>query len=85
MFDEISDIMMSATNEYYTFFVPPDGSKEGWPESDAGDKSRSAFMDWCDSQAYEDGSNSITAYDIRYGDSYSHKNDGIERKTGIQY
>jgi hypothetical protein len=80
MFGKISEILVSDVNGYSTFFIPPDGSKEGWPESDAGDKSRSAFMDWCDAQAYEDGSNSIVAVELRYGDE--EKKDMIERKTG---
>lgn len=29
-------------NAYYTIIIPPDGSKEGWEESDAGDARR----DW---------------------------------------
>ena len=31
-------------NGYYSFFVTPDGSKEGWEESDAGDRAREGFI-----------------------------------------
>ncbi len=30
-------------NEYTTFFIAPDGSKEGWADSDAGDRLREDF------------------------------------------
>jgi hypothetical protein len=31
-------------NGYVSFFVPPDGSKERWPESKDGDKRRAEFI-----------------------------------------
>jgi len=39
-----SYIHESMVNEYYSFFIPPDGSKEGWPESNAMDKAREEFI-----------------------------------------
>lgn len=66
VFKDISKIFTSETNAYYTFFIPPDGSKDGWPESDCGDKQRSAFMDWVESQAYDDGSNCLKAVEVFY-------------------
>ena len=36
----VTPIMTSPVNHYYTFFVPPDGSKEGWNDSDDGDENR---------------------------------------------
>jgi hypothetical protein len=33
-------------NGYSTMLVCPDGSKEGWEESAAGDLRRARFMDW---------------------------------------
>lgn len=32
-------------NGYVTYFFAPDGSKEGWPESDAGDEYRDRFVE----------------------------------------
>ncbi len=39
----VSDI---GINVYRTFFLAPDGSKEGWAESDAGDALRNDVMMW---------------------------------------
>ena len=39
----VSPIVASHLNGYTSFFVAPDGSKEGWPESEQGDVSRAAL------------------------------------------
>lgn len=36
-------IMQSPSNGFKTFFVPPDGSKEGWEHSQLGDENRARF------------------------------------------
>lgn len=41
----VSEIIQSNVNGYESFFVAPDGSKEGWEESDNGDKNRQKFID----------------------------------------
>jgi uncharacterized protein YbdZ (MbtH family) len=35
---------------YYTIFIPPDGSKEGWADSITGDDRRKQCIDWLNSQ-----------------------------------
>jgi hypothetical protein len=45
IFPSVSDILESGTNGYQSFFVPPDGSKEMWEESDTGDERRKIFID----------------------------------------
>lgn len=40
-----------------SFAVLPDGSKEGWGDSDNGDAARDRIAEWLDAQAYDDGSN----------------------------
>ena len=47
---EVSPVMQSAVNSYFTFFVAPDGSKEGWGQSDRGDEVRKAFLTWLKDQ-----------------------------------
>jgi hypothetical protein len=42
----VSPLSETGVNGYHSFFVAPDGSKEWWPESDQGDKTRAAFLDW---------------------------------------
>lgn len=83
MFYSVSGILISQVNAEYSFFIPTDGSKDGWAESEAGDKQRKAFMDWCDSQAHEDGSNSLQAVEMFYHDENNKA--GIVRHTGIEY
>lgn len=41
-----SDIVTSPVNEYHSFFVAPDGSKEGWNESLIGDKQREELVNF---------------------------------------
>ena len=38
-----TSIMDSPVNGYRTFFIPPDGSKEGWEPSNEGDEERKRF------------------------------------------
>lgn len=63
-----SSIIKSDVNRYQSFFIAPDGSKEGWGESDIGDVQRKTFKDWINEQAYEDGSNSLSFCEFFYGD-----------------
>lgn len=66
--DRMSGLIMSDINSYQSFFIAPDGSKEGWDESIIGDTQRKAFINWINKQAYEDGSNSISYCEVYYGD-----------------
>ena len=63
----VSDMVDSVINGYKSFFVAPDGSKEGWPESDEGDVKREEFKKWLREQAYDDGSNHYDWAEFRYG------------------
>jgi hypothetical protein len=64
----VTDIFTSPINHYCTFFVPPDGSKEGWTDSEDGDVARASFVKWLDAQRYEDGSTSLKWALVQYGD-----------------
>lgn len=46
-------------NGYRTIVLVPDGSKEGWPESDEFDDLRDRFIKKLESCAYDDGSNPV--------------------------
>ena len=61
------------TNGYRTFFVPPDGSKEGWEESEAGDSRRDEFVEWLEKQTYDDGSTPLDWAEVQYGDDDGHQ------------
>ncbi len=67
-FPEVSPIITSDINIYHSFFIPPDGSKEGWDESNVGDGRRDAFISWIHTLDYEDGSNPLAWAEIQYGD-----------------
>lgn len=63
------------TNGYSSFFVGPDGSNEGWEESNAGDRLRTRFIKWLRSQYHSDGSSSLAWVEVQYGDD--------EKKTRV--
>ncbi len=42
----VSDCMPGVVNGQASFFIAPDGSKEGWNESDDHDDKRKEFLDW---------------------------------------
>lgn len=63
----VSGLVRSPTNDYATFLIAPDGSKEGWHESAAGDQQRWTFMAWLKSQEYGDGSSHYDWVAVRYG------------------
>jgi len=46
----VSKTVKSNMNGYCSFFVAPDGSKEGWDESNKGDENRQKFKDWLKEQ-----------------------------------
>jgi hypothetical protein len=66
--DRTSEILNSEMNNYQSFFIAPDGSKEGWEESNAGDNQRKSFVKWVNKQAFKDGSNSISFCEFFYGE-----------------
>jgi hypothetical protein len=50
---QASEVITSPVNGIKTFFIAPDGSKEGWAESDDGDVKRAKFKDWLRDRFYE--------------------------------
>jgi hypothetical protein len=43
---EVTPVSTLPVNSYFTFVVFPDGSKEGWFDSDVSDRKRDAFVFW---------------------------------------
>lgn len=64
----VSPVLNSVINHERTFFIAPDGSKEGWITSDHGDRCRDAFIAWLDLQRYEDGGSALKWALVQYGD-----------------
>lgn len=42
----VTNVYSSPLNEWYTFFIRPDGSKENWKDSDDYNKKRKEFLRW---------------------------------------
>lgn len=42
----VSDMTLSRANGFASFAIFPDGSKEGWDTSDAGETCRQEFIEW---------------------------------------
>lgn len=67
IFPWVSEISQEGVNGSRSFFVPPDGSQEGWEDSMEGDARRKDFKNWLHGQAYKDGSTPISWCEVRYG------------------
>lgn len=64
----VTSVTDEVTNGYRSFLIAPDGSKEGWGESDAGDSRRAAMIEYLDSQRYDDGSSPLDWVVVQFGD-----------------
>lgn len=64
----VSDIVEGVTNSQFSFFIGPDGSKEGWIDSNTGDIKRDSFIEWIHTIDYEDGSNSLAYAELFFGE-----------------
>ena len=62
---QVSELVESETNGYTSFFVAPDGSKEGWAASDRADCLREDFIKWM--QTAKQQSIWLDWVEIRYG------------------
>jgi hypothetical protein len=65
---QVTEVVVSPVNDYRSFMVATDGSKEGWSESDDGDDRRAAFVGWLNDQRYGDGSSPFDWVVVQYGD-----------------
>lgn len=64
----VTPISKGTVNGYASFMLAPDGSKEGWPQSDRGNVVRNEFVTWLNEQAFDDGSNCLTYVEVQFGD-----------------
>ena len=65
----------AVVNGYGTYAFLPDGSKEGWRDSDQGDEYRSQFKAIF-AFRYEDGSSPFDVVEVRYGGDFQMEFDG---------
>ncbi len=68
--DFVTSLIAGYVNSYESFLIPPDGSKEGWVDSEVGDARRSGFIKWLqsDEACFEDGSSMLSWVEVQYGD-----------------
>jgi hypothetical protein len=74
----VSELVPGQTNGVVSFTVAPDGSKEGWDESAAGDTRREAIKNWLRARAYADGSTHLKWFEVE------HPEDGAPRVVDHQ-
>ena len=63
----VGSTIASKINGYGSFLVAPDGSNEGWADSEAGDGLRAAYRRWLREQSFGDGSSSLEWCEVEYG------------------
>lgn len=77
--DLISPIISGVVNTQCSFFIAPDGSKEGWDTSSTGDEARKRFLDWL-----RDHGNGCNYVEVVFGGDYDYadvlRHDGEERE-----
>lgn len=66
---------MNATS---SFLIAPDGSKEGWADSDAGDAARAAFIDYLTADQYY----CVDWVEVRFGGDDSDTQTYVTRHSG---
>lgn len=64
----VSPIIDSIINSYQSFFIAPDGSKEGYNTSTLGNDARDEFIKYIKSLAYSDGSNAVNYTEVFFGE-----------------
>jgi len=68
IFPWVSQISEPQINGERSFFIPPDGSKEGWPDSDVGDARRDKFVAFLHTTKHEDKSSPLSWVEVQFGD-----------------
>ncbi len=74
----VSEVVHSEMNGILSFFVAPDGSKEGWEDSDIGDVSRSTFKAWIRESGFY-----LKWVEVQYGDD-EHRTKIIDFGSSLQ-
>jgi hypothetical protein len=64
----VSPLVDSLINNFSTFFIAPDGSKEGYDASDDGDRIRKMVIELIEDEIEDDDSNEIRYLEVFYGD-----------------
>jgi len=73
----VSPVIASNSNGYLSFFIAPDGSKEGWPESDDMDQRRGTLCTFMSACTY------IKYVDVGFGETFFGYKARIERTNMV--
>ena len=68
IFPIVSPLSQATMNGYRSFFIAPDGSKEGWQPSDQGDLDREAFKRWLNAHRFSDKGSPFDWVEVQFGD-----------------
>ena len=68
IFTFVSNIVDVNLNGSRSFFIPPDGSKEGWEDSNLGDAKRDEFINYLNYLRYKDGGSPLNWAELYFGD-----------------
>ena len=79
----VTPLTVAVINNSRSFMVAPDGSKEGWPESDQGDSQRDRFIQYLRSTYHDDGSSSLDWVEVQFGDD--DKESKVVRSSDMDY
>lgn len=60
----VTPVKQSPVNDWYSFAILPDCSKEGWAQSNMYDEARGRFKGWLIKNRYEDGSSPYDAVEV---------------------
>ncbi len=77
-----SDLVTSPLNDYASFLIAPDGSKEFWPDSDKGDEARSKWIAWA--RACWDSGPALEFVHVRYGEIEAERHDNGTEATLVE-
>ena len=67
IFREVSSLTLPALNGCRSFFVPPDGSKEGQDDTNIGSNDRAQFISWLQSTRDQKGNTPLDWIEVEFG------------------
>lgn len=73
IFNYVSEISPTVLNGVRSFFIPTNGSKDGWQEADEEDLQCKKFIAWLESKIDDDNSPPISWVEVSYGGDYNTK------------
>lgn len=68
----VTPVTSEGVNGYRSFLVAPDGSKEGWEDSELGWRRRCQLIEWLRAGYLDDGSSHISWVEVQFGSDEPH-------------